>query len=107
MRLGSPVTGRVSFKDASGNSCTLFPSYSFPQRDGFGKDSCDDVSAQNSFLSTVLRHSTWQPLHYIISSNLMDTQVNSKHIFLALVVPLKAQIYHQLFSNSSSWSRHL
>lgn len=93
MRLGSPMTDRVNFKDASVNSCTLFLSCLFPQRDGIGKDSWDDVSAQNSFLSTVLRHSTCQPLYYIILSNLMDTQVNSKCIFLALVVPLKPQIY--------------
>ena len=94
MRLGSPMTGRVNFKDASVNSCTLFPSCLSPQRDGIGKDSWDDVSAQNSFLSTVLRHSTCQSLRYIILSNLMDTQVNSKCIFLALVVPLKPHIYH-------------
>ena len=65
------------------------------------------MSTQNNFLSIVLRHSTWRPPHYIILSNLTDTQVNSKCIFLALVVPLKPQIYHQLFSNISSWSRHL
>lgn len=101
------MTGRVDFRVASINSCTLLSLPFPPQRDGIRQDSWSDLSAQNNFLFIELGHSSWQPLPYIILSSLMDMQVNSKCIFLAFVTPPKLQIYHPLLSNIFSWNRHL
>ena len=101
------MTGRVDFRVASINSRTLLSLPFPPQRGGIRQDSWSDLSAQNNFLFIEFGHSSWQPLPYIILSSLMDMQVNSKCIFLALVTPPKLQIYHALLSNSFSWNRHL